>query len=104
VKVLGFIRDAFTDKNRIRHVLSRVIEGFVPTAFVTFCLLMGVNGGTHVQLSLVISGVIAGLSTLGQFLLYEFVLEPLGTVRNPIFRTGPYWERTPADGETYAKP
>lgn len=31
---------------------------------------------------------------LGEFLLYEFVLEPLGL-------TGHYWERGPRDGETF---
>lgn len=87
-------------------MVSRIIEGFLPTLFVTFCLMMGVNGGTHVQLSLIVSGIIAALSTVGQFLLYELILEPLGTVRNPIFTTGRYWERGPRvdEGERFTRP
>lgn len=101
---LGWIADALLDPNRRRHVLSRIIEGFVPTFVVTFLALMSANGWYWPLMGLIVCAGVSALGTLGQFLLYEFVLEPLGTVRNPIFRTGPYWERTPADGERYVRP
>lgn len=42
----------------------------------------------------VAAGVIAGIA--GGWLVYEFVLEPLGLA-------GPYWERTPVPGTTFRR-
>lgn len=104
MKVLGFIRDAILDPQRRKHVISRIIEGFLPTFAIVFLLLMASNGWYWPLMGMIVSAVAAGLSTVGQFLLYEFVLEPLGKTKNPIFTTGRYWERGPREDETFKRP
>lgn len=43
---------------------------------------------------LIAAAVAAGI--IGSWLVYEFILEPLGLA-------GPYWERTPAPGTTFRR-
>jgi hypothetical protein len=100
MKVLGFIRDAILDGQRRKHVISRVIEGYVPTALV----VLAVTWAPESPLWIVKALAWSVAATFGQFALYEFVLEPLGKTRNPLFTTGRYWERGPREDETFTRP
>ena len=77
--------DAWLDPVRRRHSISRILEGYIP-AFIILTIL-GIPWAL----------MWAGLIVLGEFLLYEWLLEPLGL-------TGYYWERGPRDDETFVKP
>ena len=79
------IADAWLDPVRRRHSLSRIVEGYIPAALVL--TILGVRWAF----------AWAGLVVLGEFLLYEWVLEPLGLA-------GYYWERGPRDDETFVRP
>ena len=79
------IVDAWIDPVRRVHSISRILEGFIP-AFIILTILDIPNTFAW-----------AGLVVLGEFILYEWVLEPLGL-------TGYYWERGPRDDETFVRP
>ena len=79
------IVDAWVDPVRRRHSISRIIEGYTP-AYVVL-IILGVN----------YAFMWAALIVLGEFLLYEWLLEPFGF-------TGYYWERGPRDDETFVRP
>ena len=79
------IVDAWIDPVRRIHSISRIIEGYVP-AFIILTIL-GVRWAF----------AWAWLIVLGEFLLYEWLLEPLGL-------TGYYWERGPRNDETFVRP
>lgn len=103
---LSWVRDALTDPQRRKHVVSRVIEGFVPTTLTCFAAVELANGFYWPLMAALASCAVGAVSTVGQYALYEFVLEPLGTAKNPVFVTGHYWEREPRsdEGETFVKP
>ena len=79
------IVDAWLDPVRRRHSITRILESYVP-AFIVLSIL-GVKW----------TFIWAGLITLGEFLLYEWLFEPLGL-------TGRYWERGPREDETFTRP
>ena len=79
------IVDAWLDPVRRRHSISRIVESYIP-AFIVLTII-GVNWAF----------VWAGLIVLGEFLLYEWLLEPLGL-------SGYYFERGPRDDETFVRP
>lgn len=76
---------AFRDPLRRRNLAGRIAETLIPTFLV---LWVGVTGEWMLSLRW------AGGVVLGEFLLYEFLLEPLGW-------SGHYWERGPRDGESF---
>lgn len=78
------IKDAFLDPVRRRNVLSRCAETLIPSSLILAWPL----GWWSLPASL---GVL-----LGEFLLYELILEPMKL-------TGHYWERGPRDGETFTR-
>ena len=71
--------DGWVDPVRRKHSISRILETFIPAISVTFSFWK------------------AALIVLGEFLLYEWILEPLGY-------TGYYWERGPRDEEKFTRP
>lgn len=79
------IVDAWVDPVRRRHSASRIVEGYAP-AFLVLTIL-GVRW----------AWAWAGAIVLGEFLVYEWVLEPLGLA-------GFYWERGPRDDERFIRP
>lgn len=79
------IKDALTDPVRRRHILGRIAETWVPCV----AILPLVAGWWALALAPVI--------VIGELVVYEFVTEPLGW-------TGPYWERSPRDGEVFINP
>ena len=79
------IVDAWLDPVRRIHSISRILEGYVP-AFIILTIL-GIQW----------TFAWAGLIVLGEFLVYEWLLEPLGL-------TGYYWERGPRDDERFIRP
>lgn len=81
------IADAWLDPIRRVHSISRIAEGFVP-ALIVF-RLFGLSWPRAI--------VWAGAVVLGEFVLYEWVLEPLGLA-------GYYWERGPRDDEIFVRP
>lgn len=84
---VGFKRlctDWIRDPQRLRQVCARIVETVVP-AFLT--LIWCVAWWAAIALACVIAA--------GEFVLYEFVLEPRWTW------TGNYWERPPREGTTY---
>ena len=81
------LRDGWMDPLRRRNSVARIVEGMV--------------GGAASITSFVIlpfpwALVALGIGVLAEFVVYEFVLEPLGWI-------GPYWERGPRDGETFTR-
>jgi len=82
--MLSRIADAFIDPVRRRNVLSRCAETLIPS-----CLVLAWPLGWW--------SLPASLAVLfGEFILYEFILEPLKLA-------GHYWERGPRDGETFTR-
>ena len=79
VKVFSRFADAFLDPQRRKQVAWRCVESLVGLLIVAFA------GWPW---------VLAGL--LAEFVVYEYILEPLGL-------SGPYWERTPPDGKTFTR-
>jgi len=79
------IVDAWVDPLRRRNVLARIVESVVP-AFLVLVFLVGLDAFWLVL-----------FIVLGEFLLYELVLEPWGL-------SGHYWERGPRDGEVFTRP
>ena len=73
------IADAFIDPIRRRQIFGRIAETAVPAFIVTFSIWK------------------TAVIVLGEWLLYEWLLEPLGVA-------GHYWERGPRDGERFKKP
>ena len=92
--VLGAVRetpariwDALRDPVRLRQSVGRLVETVAPA----FVLLLVFGHGWRAAL------VGAVLIHVGEFLLYEWVLEPLGIA-------GHYFERGPRWGETFRRP
>src|SRR5687767_10271473 len=81
------ILDSLLDQVRLRHSIGRVAETVLP-AFVVLLILAG---------SFWRAGVGAGLIVVGEWALYEWLLEPLGIA-------GHYWERSARDDETFSRP
>lgn len=79
------LRDGWMDPLRRRNSLARIAESYLPS----LCVLVAVGQGWRAL------GWAAAITFL-EFVLYEFVLEPLGWI-------GPYWERGPRDGETFTR-
>ena len=80
------IIDSWLDPVRRKHNVSFFIETCLPVYIVTW------------------SAWKTALVYLLRFVLYEWVLEPFGTARNPIFSTGRYLERGPREDETFVRP
>ena len=80
------IADAWLDPVRRRHSISRIAESYVPA--LAILLILG-----HGWMSFAWAAAI----TLGEFLLYEWVLEPVGLA-------GYYWERAAREGERFVRP
>lgn len=80
------IKDAWTDPIRRRNSISRIVESYVPSFIVWFAATQSLWSFLYA------AGIV-----LGEFLLYEFVLERMGW-------SGWYWERGPRDGERFIKP
>ena len=76
-----FVRDAITYPPRRRQVCWRLVEVLVGLLVVLYWPSW--------------AGVLTGL--VGEFLVYEFILEPLGLA-------GLYWERGPRPGARQAQP
>lgn len=79
--------DAFADPLRRRNTLARIGEccvggltAVLTAAFAPYGLFLALPAGA-----------------LAEFLVYEFLLEPLGYA-------GHYWERGPRDGEEFKRP
>lgn len=77
------LTDWFRDPQRRKQVVWRVVESWLPV-FVMLWPVLGWRDAAQIGAYIVVVG----------WLLYEFVLEPLGWA-------GPYWERGPAEGTTY---
>ena len=82
----GRVADAFIDPVRRRHVIARIAETYIPA---TIVLALGDAGWWSFAWAVVV--------VIGELVVYEFVIEPLGW-------TGYYWERGPRDGETFTRP
>lgn len=67
------------DPYRRRQALFRIVETVVPAFLITFSIWK------------------TAAIVLGEFVLYEFLLEPVGVA-------GHYWERGPRDGERFVRP
>ena len=80
------VADAWIDPVRRRHSISRIVESYVPIG----ALLLVLGHGFA-------SFGWAALGVLLEFLLYEWILEPLALAP-------PYWERGPSPGETFERP
>ena len=82
---MGMFINALKDRLRRRNLVFRIIESSVG-----ILIAIGVTYGWGLPI-----GVIVGV--MGEFLVYEFILEPAGLA-------GPYWERGPRDGERFTYP
>jgi hypothetical protein len=76
------LTDWLKDPQRRWQMWLRVLETYIPA---TLVLLYPCGAWALAY---------AAAITLGEFLLYEFVLEPY-------CGAGPYWERTPPDGKSF---
>jgi len=72
------IVDSWVDPVRRRHTIGRIMETFIPAIAITFSFWK------------------AALIVLGEWMLYEWILEPLGYA-------GYYWERGPRDEEKFTR-
>lgn len=85
VGLTRMLLDWLHDPQRRKQVCARVVESYYPA--IPWALYIwgwwGILG--------------ALLAPLGEFLLYEFVLEPFWPW------VGPYWERGPREGKTFVK-
>jgi hypothetical protein len=72
------IQDSWVDPVRRKHSISRILETLIPVAIITRSWWMPI------------------VIVVGEWMLYEWILEPIGW-------SGPYWERGPADGETFTR-
>ena len=97
------IHGGFADPLRRSRLFWRAVESYVGglAAIVSLGLLTVIGDDWFAWyevawglLGLWYTYVAALAAPLGAFLVYEFILEPLG-------RAGHYWERPPRDGETY---
>lgn len=79
--------DALTDPVRLRHSISRLIETVVPACLVL--RLLGMDPWLAILAAILIH--------IGEFAIYEYILEPLGV-------TGRYFERGPREDETFINP
>ena len=96
-QTVGFKRMCFDwlkDPQRRKHVFWRVVQTYAGwlVGWLAFMAFLG-----SWVLDVFVIGLAAGVvCVLGNFLLYEFVLEPLGLL-------GPYWEGGPEDGKPYQR-
>ena len=81
------IANAWLDPVRRRHSLSRIIEGYIGGLAVVWFL--GVSPWAKPFVAL--------LAPLAEYLVFEYVLEPLGIA-------GHYWERAAGEGEVFTRP
>ena len=79
------IMDAWLDPVRRRHSISRIMESYAPSMLVLTVL--------GVQWAFAWAAIIV----LGEFLVFEWILEPLGLA-------GYYFERGPRDDEKFERP
>lgn len=89
VGLIPALTDWLQDPVRVRHVILRVMETVLPAIVVLYGLR--VRWRRRIP-----TWAVVALILLGEFLLYEFVLEPY-------WGAGPYWERGPQDWEVFIK-
>lgn len=80
------ITNAWLDPVRRRHSISRIVEGYAGGLAVVWFL--GVSPWAKPFAAL--------LAPLAEYIVFEYVLEPLGM-------SGSYWERAPGEGETFTR-
>lgn len=89
------IADAILDPLRRRNVVSRILEGWLGgVTAATIVLRVTQVHQTGMGWTILLGALAAPLV---EFLVYEFLLEPLGW-------SGHYWERGPRDGEVFTRP
>ena len=81
------VADAWVDPVRRRHSIGRIVESYVP-----ICALLLVLG--HGWRAAITGAIIA---LVGEFVIFEYLLEPLGL-------SGHYFERGPRDEEIFTRP
>jgi hypothetical protein len=94
-QTVGFTRmclDWLKDPQRVKHVIWRAVQCYVGWLVGWACLLW--FAGIWVWQAWAIGLGLGLISVLANFLVFEFVLEPLGLL-------GPYWEGGPEDGKPY---
>ena len=79
-------KETFSDHDRRRHVVGRVMETHFPVFLLTLALLARSDGWRVFQRWELY--VVPFLVVFCEYVMYEFILEPL----LPRW-TGPYWER-----------
>lgn len=95
---VGFKRlctDWILDPQRRKQVCARVVETVVPS-FLVLALIRYLTSIWY-SISWLTVGISVAVIVIGEFLFYEFILEPFWSW------VGPYWERGPRDGTTFTR-